>query len=320
VPDRPAPAPGPTTDPDPTPAARATPTGAIALVALSAACFGAVAIFVRQAYDSGADLWGILLPRFVIAAVVFVAIARLLGHAMPPRSKRAGLAAMGAAYVAQAICYFGALRYIPAGLAALLLYLFPLFVVLLSRAFGHEPITRTRVAALLASLVGTGLAIGPQAVVDGGLDWRGVALGLAAALVYAGYIVGGARATRGLPPFVAAAAIMSHGALFVAAIVGLRLAFGLPVAFVGDALGWGAILAIALVSTVVAVSTFFAGLARLGPARTSVISTLEPVVTVALAALLLGERLHPMQLAGGALVLAAATLLALERPPATPKA
>jgi drug/metabolite transporter (DMT)-like permease len=287
--------------------------GAVGLVALSAAAFGAMAIFARWAYEAGVDLWGILLPRFAIAAACFALIARLASVAPAPRGRRAGLAAMGAGYVAQATCFFAALQFIPAGLVALLLYLFPLFVVLLARALGLEPITGRRVLALAASLAGTVLALGTDPLAGGAVDPRGVALAVAAAAVYAGYILLGATATQGVHPIAASSRVMASGTAILAAIVLVRLATGRPVAFPSDAAGWGAVLAAATVSTVVAVSAFFAGLKVLGPSRASMISTLEPVVTVALAALLLGEVLGPSQFAGGALVLAGAWLLATER-------
>ena len=74
---------------------------------------------------------------------------------------------------------------------------------------------------------------------------------------------------------------------------------------------WLWLVLIALVSTVVAVSAFFAGLRRVGPSEAAILSTFEPVVTVVLAFLVLGERLTPAQLAGGVLVLAAVVLLQL---------
>lgn len=286
---------------------------AVALVALSAACFGAMAVFARWAYAAGVDLWGILLPRFAIAAACFALIARLASIAPAPAGRRAGLAAMGGGYVAQATCYFAALQFIPAGLVALLLYLFPLFVVLLARALGHERLTGRRLLALAASLAGTALALGTAPLGGGGLDPRGIALAVGAAAIYAGYIVLGARATQGVHPIAASGRVMASGTAILAAIVAARLASGHPVAFPSDTAGWGAVLAAATVSTVLAVSTFFAGLKVLGPSRASMISTLEPVVTVALAAALLGEVLQPSQFAGGALVLAGAWLLATER-------
>jgi drug/metabolite transporter (DMT)-like permease len=73
--------------------------------------------------------------------------------------------------------------------------------------------------------------------------------------------------------------------------------------------GYGWVAGIALVSTVGAIVLFFAGLKRVGPTAASILSTLEPVVTVVLAALAFGESLGPAQLLGGALVLAAAVVL-----------
>ena len=81
---------------------------------------------------------------------------------------------------------------------------------------------------------------------------------------------------------------------------------------------WLWLLLIAVVSTVVAVSAFFAGLRLVGPSEAAILSTFEPVVTVVLAYMVLGERLSPAQLAGGALVLAAVVLLQL-RPRRAPR-
>jgi len=70
------------------------------------------------------------------------------------------------------------------------------------------------------------------------------------------------------------------------------------------------VLAIALLSTVVAIITFSAGLERVGPTSASVLSTFEPVTTVVLAAVFMGEAVSPLRIAGGALILMAVILLA----------
>jgi drug/metabolite transporter (DMT)-like permease len=56
---------------------------------------------------------------------------------------------------------------------------------------------------------------------------------------------------------------------------------------------------------------FMAGLARVGPSTASIASTVEPPFTVALAWIVFGETLGPLQLAGGAFVLSAVVLLQL---------
>lgn len=284
---------------------------AAALVALSAAGFGAMAIFARHAYADGVDVHGVLMPRFVIAATVLWMALRLLGQRLPERRRLPGLALMGLGYVGQSFCFFTALRYIPAGMVALLLYLYPLFVVLLSWLVGQEPLTRRKLLALVVCSVGTVLTLGLGDIGQVTLDWRGVALAVAAAVIYSVYIVGGSRVTRGLDPMASTTVILASAAGALVLIVLARAALGEPTRFAHTVAGWSAVLAIALVSTVLAVGLFVVGLKHLGASRTALISTLEPVITVGLAAVFLSERLAGLQLVGGALVLAGALLLAL---------
>ena len=75
------------------------------------------------------------------------------------------------------------------------------------------------------------------------------------------------------------------------------------------AAGWGWLACLAAISTVAAISLFFAGLKRVGPTTASILATVEPLVTVVLAFLVFGERLGAVQLAGGALVLVAVLVL-----------
>jgi drug/metabolite transporter (DMT)-like permease len=70
---------------------------------------------------------------------------------------------------------------------------------------------------------------------------------------------------------------------------------------------------------VVAVTTFLMGIKLIGPTRASVLSTIEPVVTVVLAAILFGESIGPMTVVGGALILAGAIMLSAARSPRVPR-
>ncbi len=78
--------------------------------------------------------------------------------------------------------------------------------------------------------------------------------------------------------------------------------------------GWGWLAALALVSTVVAIALFFAGLRRVGPTTASILATVEPVVTVLLAFAVFGETLGPVQLVGGGLVVSAVLALNVRLP------
>ena len=76
----------------------------------------------------------------------------------------------------------------------------------------------------------------------------------------------------------------------------------LPDAIPGGA--WFGLIGIGIVSTFVAVLAFYGGAHRIGAARASLVSTVEPIWTITLAGLLFGESLGPLQLIGGGLILA----------------
>ncbi len=289
--------------------ARATRTGVV-LVVVSAAAFGAMAIFARRAYDDGAGVTGVLALRFALAAAVLLVVVRARGLALPRGRLLVALVLLGGlGYVGQSLSYFTALTLAPAGLVALLLYLYPGFVTVLSVALGRERLTRARGFALLLATAGTALTVGGGAGGDRPVALLGVLLGVVSAAVYAVYIVLSERTTAAAGPLPSTAVITASAAVAV----------GVPALVTGSPVpsspgGWAAVAAMALVSTVVAIVAFFAGLARLGPTSTATLSTLEPVVTVTLAALVLGEAVGPLQAAGGALVLAAVLVLVRTAP------
>jgi drug/metabolite transporter (DMT)-like permease len=271
-------------------------------IGISAIAFAALAVFVRIAYDSGADPITVLFLRFLIAATVMIGIMRARRLPLPRGRTLLTLVLMGGVgYVGQSLAFFTALTMASAGLVALLLYLYPALVTALSVIFLGERLTAIKLGALLLALVGTALTIGPA---EGGQP-LGIALGLAAAVIYAVYILVGTRATARAGAIASSTVIMTAAAVVyavLAAIQGPRLPATL--------IGWAAVLAIALVSTVLAIVTFFAGLERIGPTNAATLSALEPLVTVLLALIFLHETIVPLQLIGGGLILAAVILLA----------
>jgi len=271
-----------------------------------------MAIFARFAYADGVDTWTLLALRFTIAAACLGALAKLAGDVLPRGRDFVRAALMGGVgYAGQAATFFTALGLAPAGLVALLLYLHPALVAALAALFLHERMTRAKVIALALALAGLALTVLPALSSNSGDFPRlplGIAFGVVAAVVYAVYIVAGTRLTSRVAPLALSAVIAASAALVFVAVAALR-GPQWPV----TTAGWAAVVAIALVSTVLAISLFFAGLARVGATRAATLSTIEPVVTIALAAGVLGERIAAVQLAGGALILGAVLLLARAR-------
>jgi drug/metabolite transporter (DMT)-like permease len=285
-----------------------------ALCLVSAACFGAMAIFGKLAYDAGVSAGALLLVRFSLAAAVLALLLLLrpgLRRAEPgdrPAAARGrvlvtaiGLGAVG--YAAQASLYFTALRLMDASLLSLILYTYPVLVTVAAVLLGRDRLTPGRGGALLAASGGTVLVL----LGAGGADFHplGAVLGFGAALTYTGYILVADGVVHRLPPVVLSALVMAGAAatLGVRALVtgGVDLGFGLP--------GWFWLTCIAVVSTVVAMLAFFAGLRRTGPSTAAILSTFEPVFTTALAAFVLGESLSAVQVAGGVLVLSSVAVL-----------
>jgi drug/metabolite transporter (DMT)-like permease len=270
----------------------------------SAMCFGSMAIFARLAYASGVDIPTLLLLRFAIASILMWTL--LLWKRMPlPRGRGlVMLVAMGAVgYAGQAFSFFTALTYASAGLVALLLYTYPAIVTILSRLVFQHPLTGVQIAAVAIALAGTVFIIGNAG--DGKV--LGIFFGLLAALIYSLYILAGSRFPKDVTPTASTTVIASSAAAVYLVVVAVK-GFHPP----ATGTGWMAMLAIAVICTVLAILFFFEGLERVGPVRASVFSTIEPVFTVLLAAALLGERITLVRVFGGALIVGAVLLLARE--------
>lgn len=271
------------------------------LVVVSAAAFGTLAIIGRYAYAAGMDVLTLLFLRFSLSAVVMALLLAARRERLPRGMTLVQLVAMGAVgYVGQAFSYFTAVKYASAGLVALLLYLYPVFVMLLSALWLREPITRWKLAALGLALAGLALTVGPA-----GGQWLGVAWALAASVIYSLYIMVANRVVK------EGSAIQSSAVILAAAgVVSGLLMVGTGPQLPATGAGWAAVGAIVVVATVIPIVTFLAGLERIGPTNAAMLSVLEPLVTVVLAALLLGEALRPVTLLGGGLILASVLVVA----------
>lgn len=272
----------------------------IILITISAASFGTLAIFGRFAYAEGMDTFTVLFLRFGLSAS-FMSLILILRKEPFPRGKvLAQLIGMGGlGYGLQSFLYMTAIKYASAGLVALLLYLYPFFVAVLSMIFLSERLSRIKAIALALALAGAALTVGP---VSGQLI--GALMAITAALVYSIYIIIGANVTRHVSAIQSSTVIFaSAGAVYgtLTLINGANFPTTNP--------GWLAILGIVFISTIIPVTTFLAGLERVGPTNAAMLSTLEPVVTVLLATWLFGDKLQPIVMIGGVMILVAVLIL-----------
>lgn len=276
------------------------------LVLVSASGFGALAIFAKLAYAAGLSQMAALSWRFVIALVLMWLYVRLSGRSLlvPRREGIVLLLLGGVGYAAMSSLFFAALRFIPASAASLLLYTYPALVSLLTRLLWRTPLGRRRLAALCASAAGTFVLLWSP---DLRLNPAGTLLGLGTAVVYSFYLLANQRLSPKVEPAVASTYITAGAAVSftLLSLAAGTFTFSIPLP------GWAALAGMAFFSTALAIVTLLAGIRRLGAATASILSTFEPLVTVALALTFLGERLGAGQVIGGVLIGAGVVLLQL---------
>jgi len=278
------------------------------LCLVSAAGYSTTPILVKYAYEAEIGAVTLLSLRFSSAAALFWALVARAGPELPTvGALTRGLVLGIVGTSGQTWLFAAALARIDAALVSLLLYVYPAMVMVGAVLIGRERLSWRRVVALVVASGGVGLVLSGAPI--GTTDGLGVLLALGSALGYTGYLLVGHALVQRVSPLLLATSICTGAAL---TFTGIGLIGGL-LDFRFRPWGWGPILAIALIPTVLATLTALAGVSRFGPTVASIIAMMEVPITVILAALLLGERLFPLQLAGWALVLSSVLLLPFSR-------
>ncbi|QDY10890.1 EamA/RhaT family transporter [Micromonospora sp. HM134] len=297
---------------------RSTAGTGLALALLSAVTFATSGTFARSLIEAGWSAEAVVVARVGLAALVLAvpAVLALRGRAGVLRRNLGPVTVFGLLGVATAqACFFNAVRYLPVGVALLLEYLGIILVVgWLWLVHGQRP-RRLTVVGSLAALVGLVLVL--DLTGTGRLDPVGVLWGLGAAVGLAGYFVLAARVDADLPSVTMASGGMAVGAAVLAllglvGVLPLRATFG-AVDFAGQRTSWLVpIVGLSLVAAVVAYLTGIAATRILGARLSSFVGLTEVMFAVLIAWLVLGELPVPVQLAGGALIVAGVALVRLD--------
>jgi drug/metabolite transporter, DME family len=201
--------------------------------------------------------------------------------------------------------YYVAIQRTNVATAIILQYTAPVWVLLYTVARGAQRPSLRRSAAVGLAVVGCALAVG--LVGSGGfrMDSLGVTAALLAAFSFAFYNVGGHSVLARYDRWKVLLWVLVGAAAF-------WMVVNPPWKIVAAHYGreqWGFMAVFALVSVLGPFSCYFAGLQHLEPTRAIVASCLEPVFSIVIAALALGELLRPMQTVGIVLVLVAIVLI-----------
>lgn len=275
-----------------------------AMVVSAAICWGVMATVAKLLFrDRGVDPLILVVIRADLATLTLFAA---LGS-MSPARLRIGRRDVWVAAVVGVIglalnnfFYFQALHLTSVATALLLQYQAPILVALYTVLVQRQRLRGRVILAMGLALLGCVLVVRAYDPAVFRPNLLGVAAGLGGAFGFAFYILASRVALRTLDPWTLLTyAYLSAGVAWSLVVPPWRiLAYGFDLGI------WGAFLAVATVGTVVPFGLFISGLRFLPPTQASIVSMLEPVVAAVVAYLLLGEILIPLQLLGGALVLA----------------
>lgn len=272
------------------------------LAVAAGACYGTLGTFSKLFYAHGGRPFELIVLRFGGTTLVLGALVALRGRTRPGRRFVLAGLALGAFQFGANITLLRAFEQAPAGFVVLVFYVYPLLVTLGGVLLFREEFGLHRALVLVVGLAGIALTVGTPAATPA----LGAVLALAGGIFTASFILGSRyllHASTLEPVEVAALMYVLPAAGFaVAAAIG---GFHVPetVAFT-----WAA--GVVLVSSVAAMILFFAAIKAVGAGTAALLATIEPLVGVVLAYLVLGESLTALQLVGGALVLGSVASLA----------
>jgi drug/metabolite transporter (DMT)-like permease len=271
--------------------------GWVLFIALSV-IWGVPYLFIKVAVQDLSPA-AVVFARTALAAVLLLPLAAARGQLRPLLAAWPWVLLFAAFEVSAP---FGLLtvaeQRITSSLTGLLVAAVPLLQALFSRVLGlADRLDRGRLAGLLVGLAGVAALVGID--VRGSSVLAALAVVLAAACYAAGPLVASLRLAR-LPSLAVSAAAMGLTALayvpFTWAGGPVRLGdVGLP--------AWAAVAVLGVVCSALGFLVFFALLAEVGPARTTVITYVNPAVAVLLGVLTLGEPVTPGLVVGFPLVL-----------------
>jgi drug/metabolite transporter (DMT)-like permease len=273
----------------------------VLLVLLSTAAVAASPTAAKLALDAGSNTATVVASRGAIGVALMGLLLAGSGQAFAigrPALERCFCA--GLFYAVVSYGFIGSVASIPVSLAVVVFFTHPILVAASSHWRGEERLTRRKLALALAALAGIAMVLGLE---PGSLDPVGIGLAALAAAAACGMILFTARAQE----HATSTQANFHMTAVAVAVLAAATTAGDAWVFPSGVVGWLGLAGSGL-GVAVGLLLFFAAFRHIGPVRATVLSNVEPLLSVLFAAAVLGERLGPWQWAGVALVVAALVL------------
>jgi len=275
------------------------------LLSLSGATFFALSIVsARWSYDYNTNTQTVMLIRFtcIIAIMLVWNKSKNLSLKLPQKDILK-CSILGVFYFIGIGSYLSSVAYMPVGLAVLILYTFPILVILSTALVEKRKPSFLQFLALIIAFIGLFIALD---INTDNTQPIGIILAVMAAIGVTINMIGSADILKkidfSLFSFYQATVVTAISAMLVFSTGGLALP--------NDSKGW-AILGVMLLSFIIAYLSVYTSLKLIGAVRTSTIMNLEPIMTILFAIALLQEQMTIEKLIGGVIVLCAILLAQL---------
>lgn len=280
------------------------------LIILAAFFYGINVIISKIAYIEGASPMLVLAMRFLIASVLLWAYGLSIKGKNKLRATKAQLKPLlligSIVYAGFSMFYFNSINYIPVSLASVIFYLYPVIVNLFMAKIMKEKIVPKQAAALVMATLGCIFMVWSPVT---HLNTFGVLLAFGACMSFSTYLIlldsSFSKELSSLDSLTVTTYITTAASITLLAVAVATKSFDASV----TPKGWVAILASAFFSTFLSNILFFAGVRQVGSSRTAILSTFEPVVSVALGVILLKETLVLIQLTGIVMIIVAVVMI-----------
>ena len=278
--------------------------------ALSAICYGTNPLGALNLYAQGYSPENVLFYRFFTAALLLFAVILAKGSHFKITLKEFGaLVAFGFLFAVSSLTYYASFKYMDAGLASTLLFLYPLEVSVLMAIFFKEKIKAWTVVSIAVSMSGVALLYRGDDGVP--LSTAGLVLVFASSLSYAIYMVMANRINLQMGSVKMTFYAICFCLVFLL-LYSVTFGSGLPPLFTQvSSWGWGFMLG--LVPTVLSLIFMVKAVKIIGSTPTAILGALEPVTAVAIGVLVFGEILTGRLIAGIILILGSVVLIAAKR-------
>lgn len=273
---------------------------------VAAVCYGTNPLGTLRLYEEGFSSSSVLVYRYLLAVVMFAAVMALRGEKFAIRPGHAiRMAVLGAMFALSSATLYVSFRYMAAGIASTLLFVYPIMTAVLMAAFFHEKITRATATAILLAVSGVGLLYRGDG--DTSLSTAGFALVMCSSLLYALYIISVNRWSGGGMSSVK----FTFWILVFSLLTLLAFSFvaGEPIQMLSTPRQWMYALQLALLPTVLSIFLINISISLVGSTSAAIMGALEPVTAVVIGVTVFGESISAQLCVGIAAILAGVSLV-----------